>query len=147
MTPPVYPFNTPPCVHSKRPRVYRHHAHMCFNMCAWCRHTRRRFECTHGSVLNLHTVFSACHTTWHTPRHTTTHHDTPRHTTTHHDTPRHTTTHHHTPPHTLHKHIQPHTTTHTTSHGDRDRDRRQRKKTEKEDRERRQREKRRRKRR
>ena len=41
---------TPPCVHSKRPRVCRHHAHMCFNMCAWCRHTRGRFECTHGGV-------------------------------------------------------------------------------------------------
>ena len=24
------PFKTPPCVRSKRPRVYRHHAHMCF---------------------------------------------------------------------------------------------------------------------
>ena len=45
-----------PCVRSKRPlsldskrlRVYRHHAHMCFNMSAWCRHTRRRFESRHG---------------------------------------------------------------------------------------------------
>ena len=37
---PVCPSKTLPCVHSKRPRVYRHHAHMCFNMCAWCRHTR-----------------------------------------------------------------------------------------------------------
>ena len=27
----------PPCVDSKRPRVYWHHAHMCFNTCAWCR--------------------------------------------------------------------------------------------------------------
>ena len=33
---------------SKRPRVYRHHTHMCFNMCAWCRHTRGRFESKHG---------------------------------------------------------------------------------------------------
>ena len=33
---------TPPCVHSKRRRVCRNHAHMCFNMCA-C-----------GDVLNLH---------------------------------------------------------------------------------------------
>ena len=41
---------TPPCVHSKRPRVCRHHAHMCFNMCAWCPYTRERFECTHGGV-------------------------------------------------------------------------------------------------
>ena len=28
------------CVDSKRPRVCRQHAHMCFNMCAWCRYTR-----------------------------------------------------------------------------------------------------------
>ena len=52
-----------PCVHStrprvyvqKRPQVYRHHAHMCFNMCAWCRHTRGRIERTHGDVLSGHT--------------------------------------------------------------------------------------------
>ena len=41
---------TPPCAHSIRLRVCRHHAHMCFNMCAWCRYTRVRFECTHGGV-------------------------------------------------------------------------------------------------
>ena len=46
---PCVDLKRPPCVHSKRPRVYRHHVHMCFNMCAWCRHTRRCFECTHGS--------------------------------------------------------------------------------------------------
>ena len=40
----------------KRPRVYRQHAHTFFNMCAWCRHTRRRFECTHGGVLDGHTA-------------------------------------------------------------------------------------------
>ena len=45
----------PPCVDSKRPRVYRHHAHMCYHMCAWCRYTRRRFESTHGSFLDGHT--------------------------------------------------------------------------------------------
>ena len=32
----------------KRPRVCRQHAHMLFSMCAWCRYTRGRFECTHG---------------------------------------------------------------------------------------------------
>ena len=37
---------TPPCVRSKRPRVYRHHAHMFQHMCAWCRY---------GNVLNVHT--------------------------------------------------------------------------------------------
>ena len=31
------------------------HAHMCFNVCAWCRYTRGRFERTHGDVLNPHT--------------------------------------------------------------------------------------------
>ena len=39
---------TPPCVHSKRPRVCRQHAHMLFSMWAWRRYTRGRFECTHG---------------------------------------------------------------------------------------------------
>ena len=39
---------TPPCVDSKRPRVCRQHAHMLFNTCARCRHTRGRFEWTHG---------------------------------------------------------------------------------------------------
>ena len=33
------------CVDSKRLRVY-----MLFNMCACCRHTRGRSECTHGCV-------------------------------------------------------------------------------------------------
>ena len=41
---------TPPCVDSKRPRVCRQHAHMCFSICACCRHTRGRFESTHGDV-------------------------------------------------------------------------------------------------
>ena len=45
----------PPCVDSNRPRVYRHHAHMCYHMCAWCRYTRRRFESTHGGFLDGHT--------------------------------------------------------------------------------------------
>ena len=39
----------PPCVDSKR------HAHMLKHMCAWCRHTRGRFERTHGHFLNPHT--------------------------------------------------------------------------------------------
>ena len=49
---PVCPLNTSPCVRSNRARVYRYHAHMCFNMCAWCQHTRGRFECTQGHVLS-----------------------------------------------------------------------------------------------
>ena len=61
-----------PCVHSKRPRVSRHHAHMLKHMCAWCRCTRGRFGRTHG-------FFSACDTTHTTPQHTP-HHNT-RHNT------------------------------------------------------------------
>ena len=45
----------PPCVDSKRPRVYRHHARMCQNMRAWCRYTRGRFESAHGGFLDRHT--------------------------------------------------------------------------------------------
>ena len=71
----------PPCVRSKRPRVYRHHAPMCFNMCAWCRHTRGRFESTHGDVLHGHTeVFSVPHQQHkHTPNTHQTHHDHQQH--------------------------------------------------------------------
>ena len=65
-----------PCVDSKRPRVYRHHAHMCFNICAWCQHTRGRFECTHGGrFVHTRTVFftffkrAATHTNTHTSPH------------------------------------------------------------------------------
>ena len=47
---PVCRLKTPPCEHSKRPRVCRQHAHMHFNMCAWCRHRQRRFESSHGNV-------------------------------------------------------------------------------------------------
>ena len=77
-----------PCVRSKRPREYRHHAHMSYHMCAWCRYTRGRFERTHGGVLNVHTgVFhifhrAATHTNTHT-RHTPRPPTTPRpHNTT-----------------------------------------------------------------
>ena len=35
------------CVRAKRPRVYRHHAHMLKHMCAWCQQTRKRCERTH----------------------------------------------------------------------------------------------------
>ena len=45
----------PPCVDSKRPRVYRHHAHMFQHMRAWCQYTRGRFESTHGGFLDGHT--------------------------------------------------------------------------------------------
>ena len=49
-------------------------------MCAWCWHTRGRFESTHGGVLDGHTgVFSVPHHTRHTTT-TTTHNDT-QHTT------------------------------------------------------------------
>ena len=52
---PVCRFKTPPCVPTKRPCVCRHHAHTCFNMCAWCQYTRGRLKRTHGGVLNGHT--------------------------------------------------------------------------------------------
>ena len=109
-------FKTLPCVPAKRAHV--------FNMRTFCRHTRKRFEPTHGDILNLHTGFfrvpsRATHAT-----HTTTHHtpQTQLNTqakTTHNDTAQHTTTSKHkTPtPHTLSAHT-PHTlsTHHTTRH-------------------------------
>ena len=86
---------------------------MCFNMCACCRHTRGRFECTHGGVLNLQTVdFPACQPTSHVTRHTTTRqHDT---TTRQHD--KHTAK-HNTTQYTLSRHTHgQHSTTQLTSH-------------------------------
>ena len=44
----VCPSKTSPCVGPRRLRVCRHHAHMLKHTCAWCRHTRRRFERAHG---------------------------------------------------------------------------------------------------
>ena len=44
----VWHAETSSCARSKRPRVYRHHAHMCFNTCA-------RGASIHGDVLNVHT--------------------------------------------------------------------------------------------
>ena len=74
----VYASNTFPCVRSKRPPcVLAPRPHVLY-MLAWCR-------CTHGDVLNLHTVFQRF--TPHTP---------PPHKTQH-------TTHPH--PHTTHTHI------------------------------------------
>ena len=114
--PPVCGFQTSPCVRSKRPRVYRHHAYMFQHMCAWRRHTWGRLECTHGDVFEpthgFFHIFSACRNTHkhtHTHTHTHEHTHTTKHTTTtkqHHD---HNDTHH--------------TTQHTTSHGDREKER------------------------
>ena len=56
----------------KRLRVCRHPAHMCFNMCAWCRHTRGRFESTHGDV------WIVSHPTTPHTQHNTTHEDSER---------------------------------------------------------------------
>ena len=53
--PAVCRFKTAPCVHSKRPRVCRQNARICYHMRAFCRYTRKRFEPTHGCVLNTHT--------------------------------------------------------------------------------------------
>ena len=53
-------------------RLCRHHAHMCFNMWAWCRYIQRRFERTHGDVLNgLTGVSSEPHRTQHNTQHHT----------------------------------------------------------------------------
>ena len=82
----------PPCLDSKRHRVYRHHAHMLKSMCPAY---TGRFECTHGGVLSLHTGVFSVPTTRHTPH---THNNTQPHTATH----------------TTHKHTQTHTNTHNT---------------------------------
>ena len=74
-----------PCVRSKRPRVSRHHAHMCVNMCAWCRYTRSRFWIhTRRRFGRIHGVFQSVtpHHTAHTPQHKTQHNNK---TTTHGD--------------------------------------------------------------
>ena len=66
-----YRSKTSPCVRSKRPRVFRHHAHMCFNMCAWCRYTRGRFESTHGGFFLRARPRYTPHHTKHTHTHQT----------------------------------------------------------------------------
>ena len=99
----VFAEEQPPCVDSKRLRVYiqndvgvvPEHTRT-FRM-----YTRRRFESTHGGC-------SACHTTPHHTTHQHTH-TTPHHTT--HHTPHHHTTHH---THTNTPHHTPHTTPHHT---------------------------------
>ena len=95
-----------PCVRSKRPRVYWHHAHMLKHMCAWCRHARGRLECTHGGFFEPTHGFSTFFQRAATHKHTNTH-------TKH--TPR--------PPTTPRPQRPHHTTQHTTSRGDRDRER------------------------
>ena len=95
-----------PCVHSKRPRVCRQNARMCFNMCAWCWYTRGRCGRTH--------------TTHHTAPQDTTQHDTPQHNMTHHTAPQQKQQKHlpttrypqHTTQHTT-RNTQQHTQTHT----------------------------------
>ena len=52
-------FRRPPCERAQRAHVE--------DMRAICRYTRRRFEPTHGEVLNLHMGFSACQAAPHTP--------------------------------------------------------------------------------
>ena len=110
--PSVCGFKTSPCVDSKRLRVCCHHAHMLKHMYAWCRHTRGRFECTHGGVfesthMGFFHVFSACRNTHkHTP-------NTPR-------PPNNTTT---TTTHTTQHNTQHHTETERKRERERQRDR------------------------
>ena len=88
---PVCPSKTSSCARPKRPRVCRHHAHTLKHLCDWCRHTRRRFERTHGDVLDGHTGVLQ-RVTPHTTPHT--HHNTRHNTTTHNTTTKNSTTHH-----------------------------------------------------
>ena len=122
LLPLVCPFKTSPCGRSKRPRVDVHHAHMLTHFCAWCRYTRRRFECTHGGVFeSTHGFFPSFFSV---PQHTQTHTHTPKtqHNTTttqHHNntTPQHhnnTTTQQHTHNTTTQQHT--HNTQHNTRH-------------------------------
>ena len=82
---------------NRRPRSPRHCSHeeteeekaeknMVKNMCAWCRHTRGRFERTHGgfSSMSHHTPHTTHHTP-HTPRHTPQQQQQQQHRTTHGD--------------------------------------------------------------
>ena len=113
LPPPVCGFKTSPCVRSKRPRVYRHHAHMKKHMCAWWRHTRRRLEWTHGGVSESTYGFSSFF--FSVPQHKHTHQT---HTTT---TTKHTTQHNNTQHHTE-----------TETERDRNRERQRKRETEKE---------------
>ena len=98
-------------------RITRPSVLLLLNMRAFCRHTRKRFEPTHGDVLTLHTGFLPprhTHHTHHTP-HTT---DTTQHTTQHTQhtqqyttAPKHKNVH---PTHTLNTHAQPFQHTRTT---------------------------------
>ena len=96
----VCTFKTSSCV----PEPCAHLSHMW----ACCHYKRRRFECTHGGVVDGHRVFQRVtprtthpHTTHHTPHNTHTH-STQHHTPQQHNIPHnitHHTTQHHTPQH------------------------------------------------
>ena len=88
----------PPCVDSKRLRVYVQDVPVCTDTTPACGSTCARGAGTHGDVLNLHTeVFSACHTTHHTHHtHTATHTATHTTHTNTHNTQTLTYTHHNT---------------------------------------------------
>ena len=100
----VFGFKTSPCVRSKGPRVYRHHAHMLKHMCAWCWHTRGRFECTHGDVFESTYGFFQVFQRAATHSHTNTETHTPNTHQTHTTITNNTTT------------ITTHTTQHNTQH-------------------------------
>ena len=51
-----------PCVHPKRPRVYRQHVHICKHMWSCCQYTRGRLGGTHG-VFQRVTPHTTPHTT------------------------------------------------------------------------------------
>ena len=118
----VCSFKTPSCEATRPPHVE--------HMRASCGYTRRRFESTHGGVLDMNTGGFSAHQAVPHPTHSHTH--TPNHTHTHHtehQTQPHTNNHTHAPPtqphvhdntptrhNTTQLHVHTHHTYHTTHH-------------------------------
>ena len=88
-----------------------------FNMRAFCRYTHKRFEPTHGDVLNLHTFFFRAprRTTHHTLR-TNTSTNTTDNDTAQHSTPQHQNTKRTSHTHSQHMHHSQHTRTTISTH-------------------------------
>ena len=82
----VYVQNVPVCTFKPSPFVPKPRPHMLKHMCAWCRYTRRRSECTHGGVFEpTHGFFPRFFSV---PHHTQTHTMTTNNHTTHNTTRR-----------------------------------------------------------
>ena len=106
----------PPCVHSKRARMYVQNVSVCTDTTRTCFNTCTRGARAHEDVLNVHAeaFFESTHGFFHVvfslPQHTQTNTRTHTHTHTP-NTPR--------PPNNITKHTTQHNT--HTSHGDRER--------------------------